>query len=129
MGNFGTEGQPVHAIRQSSSSARTTSTRKQKAVEKYSEKTWSLPCELVKNISPGKGAGMVATEHIPLGTVVTKDYPIILVTADEIEVSDVCSHDNDLSAKYDKRHAIVKRKFEQLPPYDQATVLALADTQ
>merc|ERR1711957_1003691 len=74
------------------------------------------------------GGGMVATRHISCGSVIARDYPLILITAKEMGVSDVCSKDNQ-AAQYDTRHAAIKQHFDQLSSDDQAAVLALADTQ
>jgi len=97
-------------------------------LEKTSEASGSLLFKYVQRVGGG-GGGMVAAQHIPPGMIVTKDSPLMKVTGEELGVSDVCSKDGDITAKYDKRHAIVKKHFDQLSAQDQSAVLELEDTQ
>lgn len=83
-------------------------------------------CQFVPLID-GKGAGVVAKTFIPAGEIIVQDQPLMYIDEKELGVSDIWS--SPMTAKVDRRHALVKEKFQQLSEKDQAKVLSLEDSQ
>jgi len=76
-------------------------------------------CQFVPLID-GKGAGVVAKTFIPAGEIIVQDQPLMYIDEKELGVSDIWS--SPMTAKVDRRHALVKEKFQQLSEKDQAKV-------
>eukprot|EP00435_Cladocopium_sp_Y103_P051085 s2152_g15.t1 len=83
-------------------------------------------CQFVPLIA-GKGAGVVAKTFIPAGEIIVQDQPLMYINEKELGVSDIWS--SPATAKVDRKHALVKEKFQQLSEKDQAKVLSLEDSQ
>eukprot|EP00931_Biecheleriopsis_adriatica_P054758 TRINITY_DN32263_c0_g1_i1.p1 TRINITY_DN32263_c0_g1~~TRINITY_DN32263_c0_g1_i1.p1 ORF type:complete len:541 (+),score=114.71 TRINITY_DN32263_c0_g1_i1:55-1677(+) len=83
--------------------------------------------KFVQSVGPGKGGGILATAFIPSGTVLLQDRPIITIKADEFAVGRR-EWKGPSVIKYDRRHELIKQKFEKLAPAEQETFLSLEDT-
>ena len=77
--------------------------------------------KVVAELPGRKGTGVVARKDIVPGTVICVDYPLIVLTGDEIGVRDVRglisgknSDPSELRAHFDKGIALLRQKFEEL---------------
>ena len=75
----------------------------------------------------GKGVGVVAKAFIPAGQIIVQDQHILLIDGKELGLSDLWSQSNKPADVYDRKHALIRKKFEQLSEGDQAKAASLHD--